>query len=71
MLQGRCFATSTGLVKTESGFFVRSVEACLGRLMLMVAVISLDAHPFLAVWDLTPHLEDMRIAVFGLHCTAW
>ena len=36
-----------GLVKIESGF-VRSVETGLGRWMLVVAVISVDAYPFLA-----------------------
>ena len=32
-----------GLVKTKSGFIVRSVETSLGRLMLVLAVISVDA----------------------------
>ena len=32
--------------------------------MLMVAVISADAYPFLAFSDLTCHLEDTRIGVF-------
>ena len=32
-----------GLVKTESGFIVRSVETDLGRWTLVVAVISVDA----------------------------
>ena len=35
-----------GLVKTESGFIVRSVETGLGRWTLVVAVISVDAYPF-------------------------
>ena len=34
------------LVKTESGFIVRSVEIGLGRSTLVSAVISVDAHPF-------------------------
>ena len=34
-----------GLVKTESGFTVRSVETALGRWILVVAVISADAYP--------------------------
>ena len=34
-----------GLVKTESGFIVRSVETGLGRRTLVVAVISVDAYP--------------------------
>ena len=35
-----------GLVKTESGFILRSVETGLGRWMLVVAVISVDAYPY-------------------------
>ena len=58
----------TGLVKTESDFTVGSVKICLGRLMLVVAVISVDAYPFLAFSDLTCHLEDLGIDVFWLHC---
>ena len=34
------------LVKTESGFIIRSVETGLGRWTLVVAVISVDAYPF-------------------------
>ena len=36
----------------------------------MVAVISIDACPFLALLDLTCHLEDPGIGVFWLHCAA-
>ena len=61
----------TGLVKTESGFIIRSVETGLGRGMLVVAVISVDAYPFLAFSDLTCHLEDTGIGVFWLHCATW
>ena len=50
-----------GLVKTESGLIVRSVETGLRRLMLVGAVISVDAYPFLAFSDLTCHLEDTGI----------
>ena len=57
-----------GLVKTESGFIVRSADTGLGRLTLVVAVISVDAYPFLAFSDLTCHLEDTGISVFWLHC---
>ena len=57
-----------GLVKTESDFTVKSVETGLGRRMLVVAVISVDAYPFLAFSDLTCHLEDTGIGVFWLHC---
>ena len=59
------------LVKTESGFIVRLVEIGLGRWTLMVALISVDAYPFLGFSDLTYHLEDMGIRVFCLHCTTW
>ena len=58
------------LVKTESGFIVRSVETGLGRWKLVVAVISVDACLFLAFSDLTCHLEDTRIGVFWLNCAA-
>ena len=34
----------------------------------MVAVISVDAYPFLAFLDLTCHLEDAGIGTFWLHC---
>ena len=60
-----------GVVKTESGFIVRSVKIGLGRWRLVVAVISADAYPFLAFSDLTCHLEDTGVGVFWLHCTAW
>ena len=60
-----------GLVKTESGIVVRWVETGLGRLMLVVAAIRVDAYPFLAFSELTCHLEDTRIGVFWLHCAAW
>ena len=59
-----------GLVKTDSGFIVRSVETGLGRWMLVVAVISVDAYLFLAFSDLTSHLEDTGIGVTWLHCAA-
>ena len=36
----------------------------------MVAVISVDAYPFLAFSDLTCCLEDTGISVFCLHCAA-
>ena len=61
----------TGLVKTESDFIVRSVQTGLGRWTLVVAMISVDAYPFLAFSDLTCHLEDTGIGVFWLHCAAW
>ena len=45
-----------GLVKTESGFIVRSVETSLGRWTLVVAVISFDAYLFFGFLrpDLSP-----------------
>ena len=59
------------LVKTESGFIVRSVKTGLGRWKLVLAVISVDAYPFLAFSELACHLEDTGIGVFWLHCAAW
>ena len=56
-----------GLVKTESGFIVRSVETGLGRRTLMVAVISVDVYPFSAFSDLICHLEDTGIGILWLH----
>ena len=38
--------------------------------MLVVAVISVDAYPFLALSDLTCHPEDVGIGVSWLHCAA-
>ena len=54
-----------GLVKTDSGFIVRSFETDLGRRTLVVAVIT---YPFLAFPDLICYLEDTAIGVFWLHC---
>ena len=58
------------VVKTESGFVIL-VEISLGRWTLVVAVISVDAYPFLAFSDLTCHLEDTGIGVFWLHYEDW
>ena len=55
-----------GLVKTESDFVVRSVETDLMRWMLVEAVITVDAHTFLAFSDLTCYLADTGIGVFWL-----
>ena len=60
----------SGLIKTEFGFIVRSVETILEIWRLLVAVISVDAYPFLAFSNLIYHIEDMGIAVW-LHCAAW
>ena len=43
-------ALHIGLVKTESDFTVRLVETNFGRWTLVVAVISVDAYPFLVVY---------------------
>ena len=57
-----------GLVKARSDFIVRSAETGLGRRMLVIAVISVDAYRFLAFSDLTCHLQDTGIGVFWFHC---
>ena len=36
--------------------------------MLVVAVMSVDAYPFLTFLDLTCHLKDTGRGVFWLHC---
>ena len=59
------------LVKTESDFIVKSVKIGLGRWRLVVAVVNVDAYPFLAFSDLACHLEDTGIGVFWLHCAVW
>ena len=38
--------------------------------MLVVAVISVDAYPFLVFSDLTCYLKDTGIGVLWLHCAA-
>ena len=68
--QLRALAFLIGLVKTESHFAVRSVETGLRRLTLVVAVISLDAYPFLTLSDLVCHYKDTGIGVFWLYCAA-
>ena len=40
----------------------------LGRWMLVVVVISVDAYPFLVFSDLTCHLKDTGIGIFCFHC---
>ena len=47
-----------GLVKPEHSFIVRSVETCLGRWALVVALISIDACPFFDF--LRPDLSPWR-----------
>ena len=46
------------------------VDIDLERLTLVVALINVDAYPYLASSDLTCHIGDTRIAVFSLHCAA-
>ena len=60
-----------GMVKTESDFIGRSVETGLGRWTLVVAVVSVDAYPFLAFSGLICHLKYDGIAVFWFLCAAW
>ena len=63
-------SSPNGLVKTESGFIVRSVETGSGKSTLVVALSSDDAYHFLAFSHLTCHIEDMVIGVFWFHCFA-
>ena len=62
-----------GLVKTESGLIVRSVETetGLGRWTLVLAMISVDAYPFLAFSHLTCLLGDTGMGVFWLRSATW
>ena len=60
-----------GLVKTKSDFIVGSVETSLGKWTLVVALISVDAYPFMAFLDLTCHLQDKGIGAFWFHCASW
>ena len=59
-----------GLFKIESDFIVRPVETGFGKWTQVVAVISVDASPFLAFSDLTCYLENTGVVVFWLHCAA-
>ena len=51
---------SIGLVKTKSGFIVRSVETDLERWTLVVTVISVDAFPFWfsQIWPVTVRIQE-------------
>ena len=62
---------SIGLVETDSGLIVRSVETGLGRWTLVIAVISVDAYSCLTFSDLTCHFEDTGIGIFWLLYAAW
>ena len=63
--QPRTLSLPTDLVKTKSDSTVQSVETGLGRWMLRLTVISIDAYPFFLTFSyLTCHLEDMKIGVF-------
>ena len=64
-LWGKCFITSTSLtlifsywVGYNSIWSIKSFETDLGRWMLVVAVINVDASTVLAYSDLTCHLEN-------------
>ena len=59
-----------GLVKTGSDFIVRSVETDLGKWMVVVGVISVDAYPFMASLDLTCQFNT-NIGILWLHCAVW
>ena len=52
---------------TKSDFTVVSVKTSLKKWMLVVAVISVVAYPFLAFSDVTCTLEDTAIGLFWLH----
>ena len=54
---------SIGLVKTESGYFVRSFATSLGTWTLLVALNGIDTYPLFAFSDVTSHLEDSGIGV--------
>ena len=69
--QPRILSFPIWLVKTEFDFTVRSVETGLGRWTMVVAVISIDAYPFLTFSELTCHFEDTGIGVSWLYCAAW
>ena len=59
-----------GLVITESGFIVRSIETGIRRWMLVVAVISVDAYPFFGFLrpDLSPWGYRNRCFLVVLCC---
>ena len=61
----RILSFPIGLVKTESGFIVRSVETGLRRQTLAIAVISIDAYPFLAFSDLISGVDISEVS--GCH----
>ena len=50
-----------GLVTTESNFLVRSVETGLGRLTLVVSVISVHVYPFCLsqTWPVTLRIKEL------------
>ena len=60
-----------GLVKTESDFFVRSVETGLGRWTMVVAVSSVDTYSFWIFSDLSclsPWGYRNRCFLFAMPC---
>ena len=58
--QPRTSSFPNELVKTKFNINDRSVETGLGRWMPVVAVISVDAYPFLSFSDLTYCLADTQ-----------
>ena len=61
--QFRTLSFPIWLVKTKSGFIVRSVDTGLEWWTLVVAAISVDAYPFLAFSELTCDLQGTGIGV--------
>ena len=61
--QFRTLSFPIWLVKTKSGFIVRSVDTGLERWTLVVAAISVDAYPFLAFSELTCDRQGTGIGV--------
>ena len=74
----RCFTSTSfaphlfllGRLKLNLTLLLDQLETDIGKWTLVVAVISVDAYPFLAFWDQTCHLKDTGICVFWLHCAA-
>ena len=65
-----CYLFLMGWLKLTLALLLDKIETGLGRWKLVVAVIGVDAYPFLAFSDLTCHLVGMGISVFWLH-SAW
>ena len=61
---------NSGILKFGGGIKMLGVKILGWVGYWVVAVISVDAYPFLAFSDLTCHLEDTGIGLFRLHCPA-